>query len=294
MSDIINFKIIQKELDDYDANIWQEMEQKSKGYIEHFKEKSKCEIPIDEKKYVLICPLGDEHIGHDGVDYERLKKDALAIGNCKYALAFDASDTTDNFINSKILEAIINSRTTPKMQIKLFQQFVEFFQGHYILSVSGNHQNWSKKVSGIDWLNEFMNKNQVVYNRDEIKIYIELNGIKYCGKLRHKVKNKSMYNKTHGLKQNQRFYSEEIFDFIIAGHYHDAAIEQSRNFDRVQLFIQTGTYKITDPHAFECGFGMGYSDMPCFIISPFKKKLIPVYDIGTGIEIVESLNKELS
>ena len=102
-----------------------------------------------------------------------------------------------------------------------------------------------------------------------------------------------MYNKSHGLKQNQRFFSEEIFDFLISGHRHEAVIEQSRNFGRVQIFIQTGTYKITDPFAYELGYGFSYSDMPCFILNPFEKQIIPFWNIETGIKTVELLNKSL-
>ncbi|HEY0088241.1 MAG TPA: hypothetical protein VGB37_05320 [Candidatus Lokiarchaeia archaeon] len=290
----IDLQIIQKYLDDYDRDIWEERKKKSKEYIEHFIEKSKCTIKINEKKYILICPVGDEHLGHEGVNYEQAEIDAKLIGGCKYAIAIDASDSTDNFIKQKHLEAIISSDTNPKQQIKLLQQWCNFFNGHYILSVSGNHSNWSKKLIGIDWLAEFMKKNNAVYNRDEIRIYIELNGIQYSGKLRHKMNNKSMYNKTHGLKQNQRFYSEEIFDFIIGGHYHEAAIEQSRNFGKVQTFIQTGSYKIADPFAYECGYGLSYPDMPCFILNPFDKNIINLYNIKTGVHIVNALNKELT
>jgi hypothetical protein len=293
MDDTINFKIIQKELEDYDRDIWNERKKKSKEYIEHFEEKSKCTIKIDESKYLLICPLGDEHLGHEGVDYEQAEKDAKEIGNCKYAFGIDASDSTDNFIKQKHLEAIISSDSTPKQQIKLLQQYTEFFNGHYILSISGNHSNWSKKLTGVDWLAEFMKKNNVVYNRDEIRIYIELNGIKYSGKLRHKMRNKSMYNKTHGLKQNQRFYSDEIFDFLIGAHYHEPAIEQSENFGRTQTFLQTGTYKKSDPYAYEEGYGIGKTNMPCMIFNPFEKEIIPSFNISTGIKLVNALNKEL-
>lgn len=290
---MIPFEIIQQEMKDYDENIWQQMEERSELYIEHFKEKSKCTINFKEDKYILICPLGDQHLGHDGTAYKLAREHAQMIGNCEYAVAFDASDTTDNFINSKILEAIINSATTPKQQIKMLQTYIDFFNGHYILSVSGNHQNWSKKVTGVDWLAEFMKKNDIIYNRDELRIYINVNDQEYSGKLRHKMKNKSMYNKTHELKQNQRFYSDEVFDFLITGHYHEAAIEQSRTLGKVQTYIKTGTYTITDPHAYEIGFGFGYADMPCFILNPFVHELLPFYHIEDGIKVVELLNKEL-
>jgi hypothetical protein len=289
---MIDLEIIQKELEHYDENIWEVMKDRSKKYIARFKEKSQCKINIKDEKYILICPLGDEHLGNDGTDYELAEKHAKLIGGCEYALAFDASDTTDNFINSKILEAIINASTTPKQQIKLFQTWLDFFNGHYILSISGNHSNWAKKKTGVDWLAEFMKKNKIIYNRDEIKIYINLNGIEYSGKLRHKMKHKSMYNATHGLKQNQRMYSEEIFDFMIAGHYHEASIEQTRNFGKPQIFIQTGTYKIIDTYSFELGYGRSYADFPCFILNPFEKSMIPFYHLEDGIKIVNLLNKE--
>jgi hypothetical protein len=287
---MIDFEVVQKELKDYDENVFEKMEEKSAGYIEHFKEKSKCTLKIKDNDYVLICPIGDQHMGNDSTDYQMLRKDAEMIGNCEYAIAINASDTIDNFINAKILEAIINSSCTPKQEIKMMQQYFEMFKGKMIISISGNHENWSKKSTGIDWLAEFMKKNSIVYNRDEIRIYIEINGQKYSGKLRHKVKNKSMYNKTHGLKQNQRFYSEEIFDFIIGAHYHEAALEQSRNFGIVQTLIQTGTYKITDPYAYECGYGFSYPDMPCFIIDPFQHNIINLFSIENGIKVVNALN----
>ena len=135
-----------------------------------------------------------------------------------------------------------------------------------------------------------MRKNKVIYNRDEIRIYINLNGIEYSGKLRHKMKNKSMYNKTHGLKQNQRFYSEEVFDFLIGAHYHEPAVELLRTLGRLQTYIQTGTYKIADPYAYEEGYGFSYADMPCFIIDPLIKNIIPLFHIEDGIKMVELLN----
>lgn len=289
---MINLNIIQNDMKDYDEDIWSSMKSRSKKYIEQFKEKSKCKMVIDEKKYILVCPTGDSHFGSDGTDYTLAEKDAKLIGNCDHAIAFGAGDTIDNFITGKILDAIINSSTTPKQQIKLLQQYLNFFNGKYILSISGNHENWSKKRTGVDWLNEFMEKNRIAFNQDEMRIYINLNGINYSGKLRHKVKYKSVYNKTHGLKQNQRLQSDEIFDFFISAHVHDAAVEITNNFGRSQLYLQTSSYKIVDPYSYELGYGFTQFNFPCFILNPFKKEMIPFYNLETGIQVVELLNKK--
>lgn len=294
MSNVIDFEIIQKALDDYDRNIWQDMKSKSAEYIEHFREKSKCLIDFKQiNHYILIVFFADMHFGHDGVDYSAAEKYAKMIAGCPWSYGIDDGDSTDNFINPKILEAIINSDTTPKQQIKLFQMFIDMFDGHYILAVSGNHTDWSKKATGVDWLAEFMKKNNIVYNRSQLKITFKLNGIEYKGKVRHKYKNKSMYNNTHGMQQNQRFNSNEIYDFFVGAHNHEGDIRMTRAFGQKQACLQTGTFKITDPHAFELGYEEGFADMPGIIFSPFEKRMIPVFDVETGILLVNALNNEI-
>jgi hypothetical protein len=291
---MIEFEIIQKALDDYDRNIWQDMKSKSIEYIEHFREKSKCIINFNKiNHYILIIFLADTHFGHDGVDYTEAEKQAKSIAGCPSAYGIDVGDSTDNFINPKILEAIINSDTTPKQQIKLFQTFIDMFDGHYVLAVSGNHNDWSKKATGVDWLAEFMKKNNIVYNRAQLKITFRLNNIDYSGKIRHKYKNKSMYNNSHGMQQNQRFNSSEIFDFFVGAHNHEGEIKTTRAFGQLQTYMQTGTFKIADPYAFDLGYEEGHPDMPGIILSPFEKRLIPVFDVETGILLVNALNKEL-
>jgi hypothetical protein len=286
----IDLKIIQQQIEDYDENIWEEQKQKSKLYIEHFREKIKVRIE-SPNVYILHCPVGDLHIGHDGVDYEKAEYDAIKIGSCKYARAYNIGDSIDNFIKTSILEAIINATTTPKQQIKLLQQYIEFFNGNLLLMIGGNHDRWTKKVSGLDWLSPFTDKNNLLYAPDEFNIFwCYDSGVEYYFKMRHKYKYKSVYNVTHELKQMLRF-STKLFDVGITGHTHDVALEQVPMFGELKTFIKTGSYKITDPFNLECGYNEADPVFPCFVTSPFEKKITVFYNLDDGIFFVNEKNK---
>ena len=85
----------------------------------------------------------------------------------------------DNFIKTKILEALINATTTPKQQLKLFVQYLSFFKGKLKVLLSGNHERWSKELTGIDWLNNYCKQEDIMYSPDEFRISFFHNDIKY-------------------------------------------------------------------------------------------------------------------
>jgi hypothetical protein len=429
-------KALQKELEDYDANIWEDCKKKSTLYIQHFKEKTKVLLKPQQDLYFLHCPVGDIHLGHDGVDYERAELDAKLIGSCSYARAYNIGDSIDNFIKGKILDAIISATTTPKQQIKLLSQYLEFFNGNLILMIGGNHSfiegtelltdngfkkiqditlndnvaqydieskeisyinplklhkhfesdfieiestqhkqivtlghdviykaekikaidligrmdldqrflpafpskyvyptgkirvekkllnnwaycvtvpkgalvtridgkiaisgncRWTKKVSGLDWLAPFTQEHGVMYSPDEFNVFFEYaSGIKYYFKLRHQYKYKSVYNITHSLKQMLRFSdTEDLFDVGVTGHDHNVALEQVPMFGSLRTFVKSGTYKVADPFALECGFPEGKSLFPCWVTSPREKCIVPFFYLQDGIDFVNMKNKEI-
>jgi hypothetical protein len=286
-------KTLQKELEDYDADLWGDLKKKSKSYIEHFREKSRVILEPEENLFFLHCPIGDIHLGHDGVDYERAEHDATLIGSCKYARAYNIGDSIDNFIKAKVIDAVISATTTPKQQLKLLTQYLEFFKGNLILMIGGNHDRWTKKVSGLDWLAPFTEKAKVIYSPDEFNVFFRYpSGVEYYFKLRHKYKYKSVYNITHTLKQMLRF-ANKIFDVGVTGHDHNVAMEQVPMYGEVRTFIKSGTYKVADPFTTEIGFPDGQPIFPCWATSPFEKKIIPFFYIEDGVDFVNMKNREL-
>lgn len=287
---MFDIKIIQEEIDNHTDNIWGYQKKKAKNYIERFKLKSKIKIEGGDKWYLHV-PLADMHLGSDGVDYEKAEYHAKLIGDCHYALAYNIGDSIDNFIKTKIIGALINQAVTPKDQIKLLQTYFEFFKGHMVLMIGGNHDRWTKELSGLDWLSPFTKSNQVAYSPDMFNITFINNKIEYKFKFRHKFRFSSYMNPTHKAKQMLR-NSDYIFDVGCVAHDHEVAMAMDYMFGEPRLHIRCGTYKIADVFARSIGYNMGKSVLPCFITSPKEKNIVPFWDIEKAIDYVNYLNEE--
>lgn len=288
---MIDFNIVQEELKDYDEDIWKIKKERCKRYITKFQAKSNIKIESKSNCYILHCLLGDQHLGNDGTDMEKMEYDAKLIGNCEYAIAYNLGDSMDNFIKSKIIEALINANTTPKQQLKLFNQYIEFFKGKLKVLISGNHERWSKEVTGIDWLNNYCKTENIIYSPDEFKITFIHNEIEYKFLFRHKYKYNSVYNPSHSSKQMMRFLDNNC-DVYAKAHDHISSLEQSTWSGSDRVFISVGSYKIADVFSRKVGYPDSKSVMPCFITSPDKKYIIPFYFLEDGINYVNYLNEQ--
>ena len=283
---------IKHELEHYNENIWEIKKQRTKSYIERFKKKITRTLICNDKVYALHCLLGDQHLGNDGTDMEKMEYDAISIGNCEYARAYNIGDTTDNFIKLKIVEAMTNKNSNAKQELKLVEKYLTFFNGHLVLFISGNHEDWAKEMTGIDWLSQFYKQRKILYSRNQFRIIFKHCGIEYYFLFRHKYKYKSYMNPTHSPKQMMRNL-DMYCDVYAKAHDHISAIEQSTWSDIDRLFISCGSYKIADNYGLKEGFPEAKSIMPCFVTSPFEKKITAFYYLEDGIKYVNLMNKEL-
>lgn len=288
----ITIKDIKYELNHYDENIWEIKKQRTQSYIERFKKKLTRTITCKDKLYILHCLLGDQHLGNDGTDMVKMESDAKMIGKCEYARGYNIGDSTDNFIKIKIVEAMVNKNTNPKQELKLIETYINLFNGHLIFLMAGNHNNWAKELTGIDWLGHYIKQRDILYSRDQFRIIFKHNSIEYYFLFRHKYKYKSYMNPTHSPKQMMRNL-DMYCDVYAKAHDHISAIEQSTWSDIDRLFISCGSYKIADTYGLKEGFPAAKSIMPCFVTSPFEKKITGFYYLEDGINFVNLMNKNL-
>lgn len=276
--------------------LWDRMEKDHDKYKAKFDKMYKAEVEVKDTKYFCIVFVADTHFGNPGTDHRALKEQALKIANNKYTIAMLGGDGIDNFIRPKILEALINQTTTPKEQIALFKHWIDCFTddkglNHLLVTIAGNHDLWSRAVSGLDWMRQLFGIRKIAYAPEFININVVTDNINYKIVLRHKYRYNSSYNKTHTVKQMLRF-GDTDFDIGVVCHHHSPAWEHSveRGLDR--LFIRTGSGKILDQYA----AGLGYTDSaniaPCVILNSQSREMEIFWNLDNALSYVNFLNKE--
>jgi len=275
-----------------EVDLWEIMKKRSRNYIEKFEHRNILNATMQQKKYIAICFVGDQHLGHIGVDYELAEEHAKAIGHTNNAYAILGGDGIDNFITSTIMSAVINQMTSPKEQIYLLHKYLSFFNGHILAMISGNHDIRTKKVSGLDFLTTLAKQHKLLYSPNEFKIKIILNGIEYKIYIRHKYRYNSSLNLTHTVK---RLLKEGDYEFDIGSiyHHHQYDMESFLYHNEEKIAIRTGSYKVADPFSREVGFNSSTPLMPMVILSPFKKEMVMFKDLEQGLDFLKYKNDNL-
>jgi len=284
--------IVQKKVNSLDVNLWAELKEKSLQYKKYLNENAITQIQVKEKVWLLFGFFADLHFGNIGTDYTTAQTHAEMVGECPYAYGINGGDNIDNFIRTKIISAIIEAQYTPEQQIKLFQEYVKFFKGKMILLLGGNHDAWTKAVSGIDWLKLFAEKNKIVYHPEEIRCVIDYGSHNYRFLVKHKTKYNSSFNVTHALKQQYRM-GDWLFDVGVGCHLHTPALEDCFLQNRHVIVARTGSYKIHDSFGKVQGYNEAKPIMPCVAVSPHEKRMVSFFHLEEGIDFVNFKNRSL-
>ena len=81
-----------------------------------------------------------------------------------------------------------------------------------IAVVSGNHDNWTFSMSGIDIVKRLLKKTKVLYDRDEIRTIISVGNQEWEFCIRHKWLGSSIYNPTQELGFSVGFIFSHFVD----------------------------------------------------------------------------------
>jgi len=275
-------KIVNPKID-----LWEAMKAKSEHYIESFQKKNVVTIKFPNK-FIAVCFPGDPHIGHTGCNYKLMEQHARLIGNTPNAYSIIGGDHCDLFIRNAIMEAVINANTTPKEQLALLQQYIDFYNGHILAMISGNHDRRVKEVSGLDYLAK-LTKGKILYSPEEFRILLNVNGIKYRLYIRHKYRFNSNANLTNCVKRLLK-EGEYEFDIGVVAHNHEYAMESFLWRGKERIAIRTSCYKIADPYTRKIGYNSSVPLIPMVILSPDKKNMFIYKDLEKGLEFLKYLN----
>jgi len=221
-------------------------------------------------KPFAISILADVH-GGGKVDYEAIKRDIDIIRSDEDIHTILAGDLTDNFIIGKLQAIQREQSTTFEMESRFLVWFLEQLNDSLLVVVSGNHDNWTVKLSGIDRMKDLLRDTKCLYDRQQSLFTLKWgdNSIRFL--VRHKYKHSSIFNPTHGMEV---FWERGglNWDIAIGGHTHIATL--CRPFikhDKKRFAVLLGTYKLRDEFGKEVGFAnthSGSSGSGAFVFMP--------------------------
>lgn len=212
---------------------------------------------------IALCFLSDLHIGSKGVDYYQLRKDAEIIAKTDGMYAVFHGDGIDNWIIPKLSPLQRGQAISFDDEWAIFQAWLETLGSKLQVVVAGNHDNWTYKLSGIDFLKHILSP-IVLYDQEQIIFDAKVGSktVRIC--VRHKWRGYSIYNVTHGIERSARDIDADIY---VGGHFHVATLGRWFTVrERDRLAIITSTYKVQDQYAKTLGLPPSQHHGACAVI----------------------------
>jgi hypothetical protein len=191
-----------------------------------------------------------------------MRLDAELIRDTPGCYCVLAGDQVDNHV--KHYSAMLSARSQPSDQYRLFEYYLSILGPKCLVVTSGNHDNWTNQIAGIDLLGRIVRDQRVFYSPDEAWLDIEVGDQQYVVGVRHQYRFGSQFNQTHTVKQWLRLGPRE-FDVGVIGHHHEAAIEQVIYRDRFRWVARPGSYQITSGYSRQYGFNHAIPTCPTFL-----------------------------
>lgn len=240
--DAVEIPVIEQE-DSIDL-LWQQ------AYTYNRERKKETHAIIVPNRPFAIAFLSDLHIGSSGTDYIALRRDAETIRDTEGMYAVFHGDGIDNWIIPK-MQGLQRGQVMPfDDELALFKAWITTISSKLLVVVAGNHDNWTTKLSGFDWLKS-ITPQHALYDPQQITFDIHFgdSAVRFC--VRHKWRGNSILNPTHALERGARDIDADIY---VGGHTHIGTLFRSFVVrDRDRIAVLTGTYKVSDAFGREIG-----------------------------------------
>lgn len=206
-----------------------------------------------------IVMMSDVH-GGAKADYEAIENDIKTIRDTSDMYCILAGDLTDNFIIGKLATLQKFQSTTFDDEMRFIEWFINILKGSLIAFISGNHDNWTKKMSAYDHLKALLDDVPILFDNNQVRFKLNHMNNTEQWLVRHKFKWSSIFNPTHGMQVTWE-RGEKPFDVVVGGHTHIATLcNEFIKHDIKRYAVLLGTYKLRDEYATECGFAHTHSD----------------------------------
>lgn len=233
--------------------------ERAKSRYQHLKalmDRRKSQVIKFNSWPVGIAFVADQHIGNEGVDYGRLFDEARLIASTPNLYVVQVGDLIDNFIIGKLLSLRMQTTISIPEEWSLAKYYLDLLGPKLLASVSGNHEQWSAAMAGVDQLRQTLASIRpgALYNTDELMVSIQVGQRLIPSRIRHKWQYNSVFNPTHGIERAFERDQGRPFLLGVGAHTHVSGLVRQFNAGgRTGLAVLCGSYKVYDSYAATLG-----------------------------------------
>jgi hypothetical protein len=214
---------------------------------------------------VMIAFVGDQHIGNQGTDVERIFEEQKTIMQTPGAYCWQMGDVVDNFIVGRLKEQNMKPSAPVWEQWQLAQEYLDRWDDRIISFVGGNHGAWTMGQTQIDYRRDIC-PDGILFDGDDVKATLSVGSADFDVWARHKWKGNSIYNQTHGQERAARF-NDPNHDLYVGAHTHEGALYREMIHEgQRKAAVQIGTYKVHDDYARSQGYPPSDMSTACAVI----------------------------
>lgn len=211
-------------------------------------------VNIESDRPISVTLFSDIHWGADDVDYETLVSDTVKVRDSEGSYAFCLGDLGDNWVGN-LAGLSAEQAITIGQEKTCIEWWLEQLSGKLPVVVSGNHDNRTKYIAHVDYVQEMCRGMNLLYGTDMVKFKLQVGDADWDWKCRHSFKGNSQWNETHAMEKDGKLY--DGWDFGASGHFHKPTVIRpfyQQMFDKLCYACNVGTYKQSDDFAVRIGF----------------------------------------
>lgn len=270
--------------------VWESMEGLQRSENRLVSEQHEVTISIDTKgKAMGIAFPADLHIGAKQCNYSEMREDADLMAATENLWVVANGDYSDNYIVNSPKGGQFEALITPETQKTLGREWMETIKDKLLALTSGCHDLWSIDTGDFDYVKYLAKHADAINLGSGGKITLKIGKETYIIGVRHKFKGKSQYDTTAPTKRLNRECGP--YDVTVTSHFHTPALsEEYKQGKNKLLFIQTGSYKISDRYIAKIGGMDAMVSVPIVIFYPNKHDFKGFIDLKEGIEYLKYIN----
>lgn len=276
------------------AEAWERLRTNSEALIDSAERSMFQNVELDEGGPVGIILMGDTHIGSGACDMARIEWVTDQVRRSDLPLfIIQIGDLLDN-MHWHPGEMAKSGAGIP-VHVKAAAHWLEQVAEKIVGLVAGNHDDWTRKKTGVDLLEHVMLKagKTVPYHPLEMVLDLTVGKVNYRWVLRHGVQGSSQYNNAHGVLRWLMMHDTRYdADCVVAGHTHKSGHVQRPMHGRMRHGFQLGAYKNRNADGYAVNGGwVELNDSPDMlaILYPDRKEIEAFEDTRQGIRVLEAL-----